>query len=133
MNRSTRDYTFTPKRNSFFVDGATFHNGAPNQSSIVCVTDRFGKVLIERSIGNKTNNEAELIAIYEAIRLANQPHIYSDSQLAVNLLQRQYSTKIPRLLKIIKEIDRLDNTFTISWIPREQNKAGHYLEKKYAL
>jgi ribonuclease HI len=122
-----------PKRNSYFVDGGTSNNGYSNQSSIVCVTDRLGKVLVEKQIGNKTNNEAELTAILEAVKITPSPHIYSDSQLAVRLLQRKYRTKISRLLKILKEIDETKNTFTISWIPREYNLAGYILEQKYGL
>lgn len=99
-----------------------------------------------------SNNEAELKALDVSIRhvLALKPssytlgpkssivanrgsiYIYSDSQLAVDLLTGRKHTRIKRLLLILRPARMLwyrAGKPLITWIPRESNKAGHYIER----
>lgn len=121
----------------YFSDAGTAGNGNfGHQKTIIVVTDSKGKVLIEEWVGDKTNNEGELIGITRAARLAKpESTIYSDSQLAVNWITLKSPTKIERLKPIIYDAVVAVQTKKINlvWIPREQNLAGHYIEEKHAL
>lgn len=121
----------------YFSDAGTAGNGNfGHQKTIIVVTDAKGKVLIEDWVGDKTNNEGELIGITRAARLAKpESTIYSDSKLAVNWITLKSTTKIERLKPTI-----YDAVFAVQarkinlvWIPREQNLAGHYIEEKHSL
>lgn len=121
----------------YFSDAGTSGNGNfGHQKTIIVVTDSKGTVLIEEWVGDKTNNEGELIGITRAARLAKpESTIYSDSQLAVNWITLKSTTKIERLKPTIYDAVVAVHTKKINlvWIPREQNLAGHYIEEKHSL
>lgn len=80
-----------------------------------------------------TNNEAEYLAIYSALSAAEDKdvEILSDSDLAVNQLNRKYHIKKDSLRKLFDKIQDLINKKGLNvkfvWVPREKNKAGKYL------
>ena len=78
-----------------------------------------------------TNNEAEYLAIIEALKVITDGElcIYSDSKLVVNQLNHDYSIKEDRLRLLAKEIWDLSSHLYVKfiWIPREKNKAGKIL------
>lgn len=119
----------------YFTDGGTANNGDfGNQKSVICVTDEKGTVLVWKEVGDKTNNEAELLAILACLRLNNSPKlITSDSQLAINLCQKKWKTKIDRLNNILKEI-WLEPCFAdFVWETRDFNRAGWKIQEKLGL
>lgn len=121
------------KKMVFYTDGQTFHNGnyQGEQSSSILVANHAGTTIYEEQIGNKTNNEAELTAILRCLQLYPQKRvkIYSDSQLAVNLSNGLYGTKIPHLAILVAQIKEQGN-FEIKWVPREENLAGRVFDKR---
>lgn len=121
----------------FFCDAGTKNNGRfGHQETVVVVTDGNGKVLVEEWVGDKTNNEGELIAIARAAGKAPRGAlILSDSDLAVKWVAGKYHTKIERLKPLIYDAMSATKTKDISvkWIPREKNLAGHHIEQKHSL
>lgn len=80
-----------------------------------------------------TNNEAEYLAIYNALSTAKTKdiEIISDSKLVVSQLKREWHIKEDRLREIFDKVQALIRecglNVTFSWVAREQNKAGKYL------
>lgn len=116
-----------------YTDAGTKDNGGPRQQSRICVHTGT-LVLVDQPIGNYTNNEAEILAIEHAIRLAGSTPttIRSDSQLAVNLITRRWKGKKPHLKQLISTV-RLPRHIKLEWVPREQNPAGWHLEDTYKI
>ncbi len=125
-----------PKQ-TFYCDAGTQNNGQfGNQKTVVVVTDVTGKVLVEEHIGDKTNNEGELIGILKATSLApSHSVILSDSQLAVNWAKGRYKTRIDRLKPLVTEVKNAvkEKGVEVKWIPREENQAGIYIENTHSL
>lgn len=122
---------------TYWTDGGTKNNGQAFQQSVICGTTKK-KTLFFLPVGNKTNNEAELLAILEILVTSRAKHvqIYSDSMLAVNLIKGIWKTKVSRLLYILADIKNQRKKyihFDINWIPREQNRAGWIIEKTLGL
>jgi ribonuclease HI len=121
---------------TFYTDGGSRNNGQRgNQVAVICVADARSQPIIFEEIGDKTNNQAELTAILRCLQL---PHdgpikIISDSQLAVNLVNRAWKTKLPHLAVILTGIWRTPTPYKLVWQPRETNRAGHLIEEQYGL
>ncbi len=122
---------------SYFVDAGTANNGQyGNQKSVICGTDKEGNILFFEEVGDKTINEAELLAIKKILEITSGDiAIKSDSNLAVKLVQHEYTTKIERLRTIVKEIQDLskERIFLVKWISRDFNKAGWIIEQRLGL
>lgn len=115
---------------TLYTDGSTLKNGQPGQQSIIFVCDENGHLLLEENIGDKTINQAEVGAIYRALQMG-PAIIISDSKIAVNWVVRgKVGKKAPHCKKIVEAChDLLQRTeSSITWVPRELNKAGHYVE-----
>ena len=121
----------------FYCDAGTQNNGQfGRQKTIVVVTDATGKVLVEEWVGDKTNNEGELIAITRAASIApNDALILSDSDLAVKWIHGKYKTKIERLKPLIFDAVSAvaKKNSEVRWISRDDNLAGHYIEYTHSL
>lgn len=79
-----------------------------------------------------TNNEAEYLAVYNALveNIANEIEILSDSKLVVNQLNRNWHIKEDRLRELfdkIQKIIKIKKKVTITWVSRRANPAGKYL------
>jgi ribonuclease HI len=122
-----------------YTDAGTWHNGTGRQHSVFAVWDgRTRSIVIEEELPGSTNNEAEYAAIIAALELSRAQGltgvlIRSDSQLCVNQITGLWQVKEPRLrplreraAKLLREVQG-----RIEWVPRGQNQAGIYLEKKY--
>ncbi len=133
-----------------YVDAGTQNNGQRGrQRTIIVVCDENGLVLLERWIGDYTNNEGEIIAIKNALEEVapdRQKMIYSDSTIAVGWTLRGWKPKLrnkhrntvgkelnDRLALCIEQAGKLlrETKSSIEWIPREDNLAGHYIEKTF--
>ena len=98
----------------------------------------------------KTTNEAEYRALIIGIRILyrytistkdyisiDAVEIMSDSQLMVNQINDVYKTTKRELIELRDQarmlLDQLftknNRPFTLTWIEREQNRAGHLLER----
>lgn len=118
-----------------FTDGGTRNNGQENQDSDIAVYAE-GNMVLCTNIGNKTNNEAEYIALIEGAKYAKEHYpkkkivFYTDSQLMQKQIAFEWGINTPHLIPLAIEARNLlqDLGATIKWIPREENQAGIYLE-----
>src|SRR5579884_383569 len=123
----------------FYTDAGTWDNGTSRQRSVLAVWDsRAQGIVIHEELPDTTNNEAEYAAIIAALELARHDRltgirIRSDSQLCVRQINGQYQVKEERLRPLRDRAARLlkEVRGTIDWVPRGQNYAGIFLEKKY--
>lgn len=119
-----------------YVDGAARGNPGPSGIGIAILTEKKETIKeISRYVGIGTNNQAEYLALLEALEAIKQlgAHavtIYSDSQLVVRQINGQYEVKDKKLKvlhesakKTIKEFEQ----FQITHIPREENKRADKL------
>lgn len=80
-----------------------------------------------------SNNEAEYLAIYNALNSAKTKNIevLSDSQLVVNQLKREWAIKSDRMRDMFDKVHYIINMRSLevqfTWVPREKNPAGKYL------
>ncbi|MBN1161100.1 MAG: ribonuclease HI family protein [Dehalococcoidales bacterium] len=122
-----------------YTDGAA--RGNPGPAAIgVALKDETGKTVasISRRLGPTTNNQAEYQAIIagleKAVNLgAKNVSMKSDSELAVNQINGQFKIKNtalrPLYQKVVQLIGRLES-FSITYIPREQNRQADALANK---
>ena len=121
------------------TDGAS--RGNPGLAAIAAtIKDERGRLLasISRCIGRATNNQAEyraiIAALEEAIGLgARQIWLNSDSELVVRQINGQYRVKKKTLMPLYQRVKQLQGSlesFTITHIPREQNKEADRLANK---
>lgn len=81
----------------------------------------------------KTNNEAEYLAVLDALRKVKSKdvEILSDSKLIVSQLRREWHIKEARLRELFDETQAIIRQrglkVTFTWIEREKNPAGKYL------
>lgn len=109
-----------------YTDGAS--RGNPGLSAIAFVIRSDDALeLFSKSIGHHTNNEAEYIAILEALKRAREKGIYnvkvfSDSELIVKQILGIYKIKSQNLKHLNEEVKMMLNMFKhyeIKNIPRE--------------
>jgi ribonuclease HI len=79
-----------------------------------------------------TNNEMEYAAMSNALESAKEgDEILSDSALVVNQISGRWKVKEPRLFSHCSTcraiVDR--KRIKLTWIPREENRAGHLIER----
>ncbi len=120
------------------------HRDLSKRNMIAAVTDERGTILIDRHQEGGSNNIAELLAVKEALVwcVANKigdVEIRTDSTNNLAwVLGKKVGKKIndrDAVLALKTSIDACRSRLNLSlkWIPREQNLAGHYVEKKYQL
>jgi len=118
------------------ADGAS--RGNPGPAAIgATIKDAEGKLVarVSRRIGHATNNQAEyqalIAALREAIKIgAKQVDVSLDSELLVKQIRGQYRVKNASLKPLHQKIKQLQSqlqAFTISHIPRQQNKEADRL------
>jgi len=100
-----------------YIDGCSKGNPGPAAIGIV-ITDKEGGVIEKYSeyIGEATNNTAEYIALEKALDIAiglttKTVLIFSDSQLVINQMKRNFRIKSPHLLDIHKRIRNSERMF----------------------
>ncbi|MHA1148726.1 MAG: ribonuclease HI family protein [Promethearchaeota archaeon] len=93
-----------------YVDGASRGNPGPAAYAFILL-DENGKQFHQGFgyIGEKTNNSAEYIAIFNALKAAKKfkakyLQIYSDSQLVVKQLKGEFKINKPHLRDLHKEV-----------------------------
>ncbi|MBF0913725.1 ribonuclease HI family protein [Candidatus Gracilibacteria bacterium] len=120
-----------------YTDGGS--RGNPGSAGLgVFITDEFGKSLEKRykSLGIKTNNEAEYLGAFYGIKRAielgaTELDLFMDSNLVINQLSGNWKIKKDELKILNQDILKLisDNSLKISfnWIEREKNKEADRL------
>lgn len=102
---------------SIYTDGGSRGNPGPSGFGVV-IYDENKKIVTEisRFVGIKTNNEAEYLALNEALTWlkSNQEKLsasavdfYSDSQLLVRQMQGKYKVKAPTILPLYRQATSL--------------------------
>jgi len=80
-----------------------------------------------------TNNEAEYLAVEDALSKVKSKdvEIFSDSQLVVSQLKREWHIKDDKLRLLFDRVQKLIKERGLEvkfvWVPREKNPAGKYL------
>lgn len=116
-----------------YVDGASRGNPGPAGIGVVLKFDSK-IVCFKKFIGNKTNNEAEYLALLEGLKLAigfnaKKVKVFSDSELVIKQLRGEFSIKEGRLSKLYSEIKELERILDVEYfhISRESNKLADEL------
>ncbi len=117
-------------------DGASRGNPGPAGIGVI-IEDEEGNIIdkICKSIGKATNNQAEyraLIASLEAAISLNvaSVDIRSDSKLVVEQIRGNYKLREPKLKPLYNRACQLLSSFqsyTIKWVPREENQEADKL------
>ncbi|MEM1659413.1 MAG: ribonuclease HI family protein [Candidatus Jordarchaeales archaeon] len=113
-----------------FVDGASRGNPGPAGIGFVII-DSGGRILERRGryVGVATNNQAEYLALIEALEAcikagASRVEVFSDSELLVKQMKGEYRVRNPHLIALhrkARELEKLFNDVTYHHIPREAN------------
>lgn len=129
-------------RLQLYVDGSSLGNPGPAGIGIV-VCDEQGNVLSthQMPLTSATNNEAEYLAVIEALKLAqklgaDEVTLFSDSELVVQQLNGNYRVRSPNLTKLhdeAKELTSKFRRFNAVHVPREENKMANRLAQKASL
>jgi ribonuclease HI len=124
------------KRLIICADGASIGNPGPAAIGAT-IKDEQGKLVarISQRIGTTTNNQAEyraiITALEKAINLgAKQVELNSDSELVVRQIRGEYRVKKATLKPLYHRVKQLQSQlegFTITHIPRQQNKEADRL------
>lgn len=121
----------------YYVDGYCFLKNPSPTGGGYTIVDQNNNVIISKNKFKKnfTNNEAELLACYEALKLAGKGDIIStDSK---NTIQWIMSMKKPRKKRKRKDLDPIkkkcrelliSKRIHLIWEPRDKNLAGRYNE-----
>ncbi len=127
------------KRLVIFTDGAAAPNPGPAAIGAI-IKDEQGKLLarISQRIGRATNNQAEYRAIIAALEKAislgaKHVEVNSDSELVVKQINGKYRVKKATLKPLYQEVKKLQSRlegFTITHIPRQQNREADKLANK---
>jgi len=105
-------------------------------TSRVCYVYEGGQPVVIELPAKVTSNVGEYLAIIKALESAlrlryKSIQILTDSELTVKQYDRSYKVKKPHLKKLNQELRRLAGQFEeleITWVPREENLAGHELD-----
>lgn len=121
-----------------YFDGASRGNPGKAGAGALMINED-GKVVWEASrfLGEKTNNEAEYMALIMLIKAARDRGIrsltvFGDSKLVVSQVSRQWKINLPHLRMLAREVWDLAEGIDISyrWIPREENKRADMLSNE---
>ncbi len=133
-----------------YIDGQSIGNeqrGQPRRARIAVVYE--SRVLAEE-VGDKTNNEAEYLALLKALFFISKRwaakdggviptsvgtvRIRSDSELLVKQMGGEYRVQEERLRDLrdrAKDLMDRMGSVKLEWVPRERNQAGLWLEGKW--
>ncbi len=134
-----------------YIDGAARGNPGPAGAGIYITIDEKPTIKKGLYLEEKTNNQAEYLALLIALLLTQEmckkhdlthPHvsIFSDSELLVRQMNGAYKTKNPILAQLKKIISSLLQTISYSFthVTRDKNKiadklANEGIDKKRAI
>lgn len=136
------------KKIKVYTDGAS--RGNPGLAAIgIVIQNESGKEIqtYKKFIGESTNNVAEYTALVQGAKLLkvltepfNEINFFCDSELVVKQITGKYKIKHKDMVRLSldfwNEIKSLNKKFSITHIPREENKkadslANEALDEKY--
>ncbi len=100
-----------------YVDGASRGNQGPSAYAFIFIKKEAGQIHKGSGfLGEQTNNISEYMAIINALRAAEKftqgnVKLYSDSQLVIKQINKEYQAKAGHLIKLRDEVYRLRSTF----------------------
>lgn len=123
-----------------YTDGGCYGNTQKDlarRSMRYAVARIDGSIVVEGTAEGGSNNIAELIAVVEAVKWAKAQgwthvSIRTDSKNNLSWVKRRPGADVndrARVLNLQAELIALAFPFQLTWIPREKNLAGHYLDK----
>ena len=121
-----------------YFDGASRGNPGKAGAGALLINED-GKIIWEASrfLGEKTNNEAEYMALIMLLKAAKDRgikslRVYGDSKLVVSQISRQWKINLPHLRALAQEAWSLMEgmSVTLEWIPREKNKLADALSNQ---
>lgn len=121
-----------------YTDGGARNNPGPAGIGII-IKDINGNILQEYDeyIGEKTNNQAEYLALIKALELAKEKtkkiDFFLDSQLVVNQAKGIFKVKNSGIRELLFKVRLLEQSFDeiiYTFIPREKNKEADKLVNK---
>src|SRR5258708_5825882 len=88
-----------------YVDGGSRGNPGPSGIGVVIAGSADGTIKIKKWIGDQDNNVAEYVALLEALQFAlgfgaRTLHVYSDSEVVVKQMKREYRCLSSRLYSL---------------------------------
>lgn len=111
-----------------YCDGSGW-NGQRSRFAVACEN---GKNKIITFTDNRTNNEMEYMAVLYALEhfAGSGDKILTDSQLVVNQVNGNWKVKQAHLFEFCQTAKTAldEKGCALTWIPREENMAGHLLE-----
>ncbi len=126
----------TTKKAIIYTDGAADPNPGPAGIG-AAIRDEQGNPIgtVSKYIGRATNNEAEYLAIIEALEKVadlgvKHVQLFSDSQLVVCQVNGEYRVRQPHLRPLyekVKELQGRFESFEITHIWGETNSEAHNL------
>ena len=118
-----------------FFDGAARGNPGPAGAGALLIDDE-NNIIWEtaRSLGTKTNNEAEYSALILLLKAAKERDVtkldvYGDSKLVVCQVSKQWKINLPHLRALAEKVWEITQGMNVSynWIPREENTLADFL------
>jgi ribonuclease HI len=122
-----------------YTDGAARGNPGPAAIGVVLKDDKGNVVgTISRRLSPTTNNQAEYQAIIAGLEKAiglgvKSVLVKSDSELVVNQINGRFKIKNTALRPLYQKVVQLTGSlknFSITYIPREQNRQADALANK---
>lgn len=121
---------------NIYTDGGARSNPGPAAAGIV-IKDEKNQVIKKfyKYLGEKTNNQAEYLAVIEALKIAKKLkaihlNFFLDSQLIVEQINRHFKIKNKDLAPLFIQVWNLTLNFKkiiFNYIPREKNKEADKL------
>jgi len=121
-----------------YIDGGARGNPGPAGGGFAAF--QHGKIVLKGSefYGEKTNNQAEYLALRMALREVYakigesdiEVNCFMDSKLAVEQMNGNYKVKSPNVKPLFQEVRRIADqfkNFSISHVPREENTVADAL------
>ncbi|RUM30463.1 MAG: ribonuclease H [Aquifex sp.] len=117
-----------------YFDGAAKGNPGPAGIGYVLIIEKR-KYTHSKAVGEKTNNQAEYLALIEGMKKAKELGVKElvvkgDSQLVIRQMEGKFKVKNANVKPLFKEAKELENYFekvTYEWIPRKENKEADAL------
>ncbi|MGI6442556.1 MAG: ribonuclease HI family protein [Synergistaceae bacterium] len=112
-----------------YFDGAARGNPGPAGAGALLIDDNDNIIWeTARSLGTKTNNEAEYSALILLLKAAKERDImrldvYGDSKLVICQVSKQWKINLPHLRALAEKVWDITKDMNVSykWIPREEN------------
>lgn len=132
----------------YYIDGGSQGNERRDRPRIARIAIAYSEssdridpskiTILWGAVGDKTNNEAEYLALLKTLDLINEKKassgglvIRSDSKLVLNQVKGEWQVKEPRLRDLndrAKVALQKLGSISLEWVPRRENYAGLWIE-----